>query len=176
MENRYFEPVDSYEDEPRKDRRALKAVELDRPIRILPLREPVCVDASSTAQEAIRLMQEHRMGSVLVTREGRLEGIFTERDVLHRIASGEADPSKVPVADVMRPDPQVLSPEDPMSYALNLMSVGGFRHVPLTDESGRAVAVVSVKDIVNYMMELFPDKVLNVPPTPPIPADSREGA
>ena len=48
MENRYFEPVDSYEDEPRKDRRALKAVELDRPIRILPLREPVCVDASST--------------------------------------------------------------------------------------------------------------------------------
>jgi CBS domain-containing protein len=176
MKNPYFEPVDSYGDERPRDRRALKAVALDRPIRTLPLREPICVEASRPALDAIQLMRKHKMGSVLVTRKGRLAGIFTERDVLHKIASGKVDAGSTSLAEVMRADPEVLSPDDPMAYALNLMSVGEFRHVPLINQEGEPVAVVSVRDIVNYMVELFPDKVLNVPPSRPIPPESREGA
>ena len=77
----------------------------------------------------------------------------------------------------MRADPDVLTPEAPMAYALNLMAVGGFRHVPLVDDRRRPVAVVSVRDIVNYLVEWFPDKVLNVPPRKKTPCpDAREGA
>jgi CBS domain-containing protein len=53
-----------------------------------------------------------------------------------------------------------------MLYALNKMSVGGFRHVPLVDAAGRAVGIVSVKDIVDYLVDVFASDVLTVPPDP----------
>ncbi len=165
MEDAYFESVDSYEEEPGpKDRRTLGAAALERPIRSLPLRKPLCLEDSRPTLEAIQLMRQHKMGSVLVTRDGVLTGIFTERDILNQLALGEKDTAKVPLKEVMRADPEVLSPDAPMTYALNLMSVGGFRHVPLVDEKGRPVGVVSVRDIVNHLVDHFPDKVLNVPP------------
>jgi CBS domain-containing protein len=178
VEDVYFESVDSYEEEPQaNNRRPREAVALDRPIRTLPLRKPLCLDDSRPASEAIELMRAHRTGSVLVTLNGRLAGIFTERDVLNHLALGDKDAAAVRLNEVMRKDPEVLTPDAPMAYALNVMSVGGFRHVPLVDEEGRPVAVVSVRDIVNHLVELFPDKVLNVPPlrVRSFP-DSREGA
>jgi len=66
----------------------------------------------------------------------------------------------------MTPDPEVLTPDDPIVYALNKMSVGGFRHVPLVDAARRPVGVVSVKDIVDYLADLFASDVLTVPPDP----------
>ena len=177
MEDPYYESVDSYdEDDPKKDRRQLDACTLDRPVRTLPLRKPICLETSAKVKEAIELMRANKTGSVLVTRNGRLAGIFTERDILNRMALGEVDPSQATLEEVMRSNPEVLSPEAPMAYALNLMSVGGFRHVPLVDEEGRAVAVVSVRDIVDCLVDHFPDKVLNLPPTGPHFPGSREGA
>ncbi|MFQ5693202.1 MAG: cyclic nucleotide-binding/CBS domain-containing protein [Nitrospinota bacterium] len=178
MADEYFESVDSYDEEQTpRDRRTLEAVALDRPIRDLPLRDPLCLEDSRPASDAIKLMREHRTGSVLVTRNRCLAGIFTERDVLNRISLGEVNAQEVPLAEVMRADPEVLSPDSPMAYALNLMSVGGFRHVPLVDQDRRPVAVVSVRDIVKYRVDHFPDKVLNLPPRKegPFPG-SREGA
>ncbi len=178
MEDVYFEDVDSYEEDPRpRDRRTLGAAALERPLRSLPLRKALCLEDSRPTIEAIRLMRKHKMGSVLITRDGVLSGIFTERDVLNQLALGEKDTARVPLQEVMRADPEVLSPDAPMTYALNLMSVGGFRHVPLVDDKRRPVAVVSVRDIVNYLVDHFPDKVLNVPPlTDGQFPGSREGA
>ncbi len=178
MEDVYFESVDSYEDDPRpRDRRTLGAAALERPLRNLPLRKPLCLEDSRPAMEAIQLMRKHKMGSVLVTRDGVLSGIFTERDVLNQLALEEKDAASVLMHEVMRADPEVLSPEAPMTYALNLMSVGGFRHIPLVDDKRRPVAVVSVRDIVNHLVDHFPDKVLNVSPlTDGNFPGSREGA
>ncbi len=177
MEDEYFESVDSYEDPAPRDRRRLEAAALERPIRSLPLRKPLCLEDSRPAMEAIQLMRKHKMGSVLITRDGVLSGIFTERDVLNQLALGEKETATVPLQEVMRADPEVLSPEAPMTYALNLMSVGGFRHVPLVDDKRRPVGVVSVRDIVNHLVDHFPDKVLNVSPlTDGRFPGSREGA
>ncbi|MCX7700262.1 MAG: CBS domain-containing protein, partial [Gemmataceae bacterium] len=52
------------------------------------------------------------------------------------------------------------------AYALNMMSVGGYRHLPVVDRDGRPVAVLSVRDIVDYLVQLYPEDVLNLPPTP----------
>ncbi len=165
MEKPYHESVDSYDDDsPKKDRRQLDAGSLDRPVRSLPLRKPICLDVSSMVQEAVKVMRTNKTGSVLVVRSGRLAGIFTERDILNRMSLGEIDPTQVSLGEMMRANPETLSPEAPMAYALNLMSVGGFRHVPLVDEEGRPVGVVSVRDIVDYLVDHFPDKVLNLPP------------
>jgi CBS domain-containing protein len=64
----------------------------------------------------------------------------------------------------MTEDPEVLTPDDPIAYALNKMSVGGFRHVPLVDRARRPVGIVSVKDIVDYLVDIFANDVLTVPP------------
>jgi CBS domain-containing protein len=66
----------------------------------------------------------------------------------------------------MTSDPETLRPDDRIAWALNLMHMGGYRHVPLTDEAGRPVGVVSVKDIVDFIVDLFPAAVLNLPPDP----------
>lgn len=162
----FFEDVEAYSPDPPEpsSTRSLEEVALDQPLRTVALREPLCLDRSRPVAEAIRMMRDNRNGSVLVTSGGRLVGIFTERDVLNKLALGEVDPQVSPLGDHMRADPETLTPETPMKYALNVMTVGGFRHVPLVDDTGHPVGIVSVRDIVNYLVDQFPDKVLNIPP------------
>src|SRR5207237_2001975 len=106
------------------------------------------------------VMREHRIGGVLGEEGERLAGIITERDLLLKLARDDLTP---PIRDFMTSDPEVLAPEDPIVYALNKMSVGGFRHVPLVDAEHRPVGIVSVKDIVDYIVDFFPNDVLTLP-------------
>jgi CBS domain-containing protein len=149
-----------------------------RPIAKLPtLRPPVCVEPSASVAAAVEAMNEGRTGCVLVVRSDRLVGIFTERDVLTKIVGTGVDIDAAPVATVMTPDPECLTLDDGISYALNMMSVGGFRHIPLVDADQHPTGVVSMRDIVDYMVDLFPEEVLNLPPSPAHGiAREREGA
>jgi CBS domain-containing protein len=113
--------------------------------------------------EAIEMMREHHVGCVLVVDHGRLVGILTERDVL--LKAHVADVSR-PVSELMTSEPETLDVDDPIVWALNRMSVGGYRHVPLVDGDGRPVGIVSVKDIVHYIVSFFPNEVLTLPPDP----------
>src|SRR5439155_9629378 len=90
------------------------------PIRYVAPRPPLCLAPSDTVIEAIRTMREHRIGCVLVVEGERLVGIVTERDFIMKL--GQADVGR-PLSDFMTPDPEVLSPDDPIVYALNKMSV-----------------------------------------------------
>lgn len=147
-------------------RKALDTRSLQEPIRVLPFAPPRCVTRETSVAEAIRLMQEHHVGCVLVQEAGRLVGIFTERDVLNKVAGSIHDPAQTTVATVMTADPEALPEDAPISFALNLMSDGGFRHLPLVDEAERPIGMLSVKHVVNYLAELFPEEVLNLPPRP----------
>ena len=135
------------------------------PIRLLrpKPRAPLALTPNDSVEAAWHLMREHRIGCVLVVEDARLVGILTERDLLMRV---DGPRSERPLRDVMTPNPETLSPDDPIVYALNKMSVGGFRHVPLVDAAGHPVGVVSVKDVVNYIVDFFPNDVLTVPPSP----------
>jgi CBS domain-containing protein len=144
-------------------RRILDRQMLQEPIRRLEPRAPLTVAPGAPLAEAIRLMREHRVGCLLVVEDERLVGIVTERDFLLKLDRPDLERR---VAELMTPDPEVLTPDDPIVYALNKMSVGGFRHVPLVDAARRPVGVVSVKDIVDYLADLFASDVLTVPPDP----------
>jgi signal-transduction protein with cAMP-binding, CBS, and nucleotidyltransferase domain len=126
----------------------------------------VAVPPETTIGQAARIMKEHRVGCVLVEDVGKLIGIFTERDILTKLVGTGYDPARVRVDGVMTRDPETLTPEDPIAFALERMSVGGFRHVPLVDAEGRAVGILSVKDIVDYLAEHFSREILNIPPEP----------
>jgi CBS domain-containing protein len=149
-----------------------------RPIRKLPtLRPPVCVSPSTSVGEAVAAMNDSRTGCVLVTDAERLVGVFTERDVLTKIVGRAVDIDATPVSQVMTPDPECLTLDDGVSFALNMMSVGGFRHIPLVDALQRPTGVVAMRDIVDFIVDLFPSEVLNLPPSPAHGiAREREGA
>jgi len=115
----------------------------------------------------VRAMQREHTGCVLVTddgsRESKLVGIFTERDVLLRIVDRGKNPATLPMGEVMTPDPQVLPVQATVAHALNRMSVGGFRHIPVVDAKHRPAFVVSLRDIVDFLVEALPPEVLNLP-------------
>ena len=149
------------------------------PLSEIPVREAIILAASSTVTEAMRAMQREHLGCVLVTDDGtrssKLVGIFTERDVLLRIVDRGKNPATLPLSEVMTPDPDVLSVKSTVAYALNKMSVGGFRHVPVVDDEHRPACVVSVRDIVEFLVAAFPREVLNLPTLGASPR-RREGA
>ncbi len=137
------------------------------PIRILRRRAGhVAIPRGTSIGEAAQIMKEHRIGCVLVEEQGKLVGIFTERDILTKLVGTGYDPARVQVDSVMTRNPETLSPEDPIAFALHLMSVGGFRHVPLVDADQRPLDILSIKDIVDYVVEHFPREILNIPPEP----------
>ncbi|MCW3475050.1 CBS domain-containing protein [Limobrevibacterium gyesilva] len=108
-------------------------------------RTPVTQPGSATVQEACRLMHEHRIGAILVVDEhGRLEGIFTGRDVVRLLAEGHS-PLHTHLRTVMTRNPDHIHPRHTAIEALRLMHDGGFRHVPVVDE-GRVVGIVSHGD------------------------------
>ena len=151
-----------------EDEDRIRGAILKEPISGLEPRPPLQLPPSASLRDGIRAMNGGRTGCVCVVEDGVLVGIFTERDLLRLALEGGADvdPSEVPLAKVMTPDPETLRPEDGIALALNRMSEGGFRHIPLVDAEGRPVGIIAMRDIVRFIVSMFPDTVLNVPPDP----------
>ncbi len=151
---------------------------LDRPIGELPhLRRPCCVAPETSCREAIDRMVAEKVGCVVVVRAGKVAGVFTERDVLCKVAGQPLDLDHTPVERLMTPDPECLTPTVAIAYALNRMVVGGFRHIPLVDDEGRPVGLVGMRHVVECLVDLFPHSVLTLPPSPERTASRRrEGA
>ncbi len=123
------------------------------PIEQIRYRPATCVKVGTPALEVAHLMQTQRVGCVLVVNEKQqLTGIVTDRDFL-RLASRGRDPMRrAKVDDCMTPDPDYLHTSDPLAHALNLMSFGRFRHVPLVaNESRQPVGYLSSADIARHI-------------------------
>ncbi|MFP6646886.1 MAG: CBS domain-containing protein [Candidatus Latescibacterota bacterium] len=145
--------VDAVDPEPESDSWALT-----EPLLRLSPRVPETVERDQSLGETIARLKGRNVGCVLVTDHGgELAGIFTERDVLYRVAGLIEDLDSLPVESLMTPEPTALKPSDPINRALHLMAIHGFRHVPLVDEDDRPVGIVSLRDIIRFMEEHFAD-------------------
>ena len=157
-----------YFEQPRGRDRVFDVSLLRRPLSALHDRTPLIFSPKDTATMAMRAMQKEHRGCVIVTEDGtaksRLLGIFTERDVLLRIIDRGRNPANVTLGEIMTEEPECLPDDATIAWALNKMEVGGFRHVPVVDEGGRPTIIVSVRDIVQYLVSAFPEEVLNLPP------------
>jgi 2-oxoglutarate ferredoxin oxidoreductase subunit beta len=122
------------------------------PIAALNPRVPITVEPHTSLERATRQMKAHNIGCLLVAdAQDRLIGIFTERDVLTKVAGLVDDLSAATVADHMTPNPMTLQPDQPVAHALHLMSVHGFRHLPLVDEQNRPTGIISFRDVVGFL-------------------------
>ena len=111
-----------------------------------------------SVSSAIDLMTDRKIGAVLIAEEGRLAGIFTERDVLHRLVKAKKDLVNTPLGDVMTADPLCVQPDAPALAALQIMSEKGFRHLPVVTAEGKIVGIVSIRDLYGaVLLELEED-------------------
>jgi CBS domain-containing protein len=128
---------------------------MQRAIRsIIEDQKPVTANAEITVAAAARLMKERRVGAILVLEEGKLAGIFTERDAVFRVVAEGRDPAGTRIAEVMTANPRTITPDRPFGHALHLMYEGGFRHVPVVD-NGRPLGVVSSRDALGPELKQF---------------------
>lgn len=109
---------------------------------------------SSTVAEAARLMQQRKIGAIMVVAQGRLTGIFTERDALFRVLAQGRDPQSTTLGEVMTRDPETITKVKPFGHALHMMYEGGFRHVPVV-EDGVPIGIVSTRDVLGPELEEF---------------------
>ena len=109
------------------------------------------VSAQATLLAASKLMIQRRIGALLVgAPEGQPEGIVTERDVLRAAASGEVDLGAVSVGEIMSTPVEGLGPDAPLYRALGRMDRMAIRHLCVMDEAGRAIGVVSQRDLLRH--------------------------
>ena len=144
-------------------------------VRDLVLRPPVPTSVDQTIGTVVEQMRRGRSGCALITDSGRLLGIFTERDVLSRVLLKGA-PLSDPIRSVMTPRPATVRPTDTVAQVIRVMHSGGYRHLPVVDENEEVVGVVSVRAVVGYLAEHFPNAVFNLPPSPGQVQTQREGA
>lgn len=112
--------------------------------------EFLAVAPDASAADVVKRMNEARLGCALVLEGGRLVGIFTERDVLNKIAGNTALTQTTAVKDLMSANPEVLQETDSVATALNKMSMGRYRHIPVQKTDG-SYAVTSIKHVLKYI-------------------------
>lgn len=100
---------------------------------------------------AVAGMNARKVGSLVVTEQDALCGIFTERDVLERVIDGGLDPNATPVGEAMTTNPITISPSVTVKQAMVLITEKRCRHLPVTD-NGRLVGMVSIGDLLRWMV------------------------
>lgn len=143
---------------------ALASEILNDPVNVLDPKPAVVVAPGDSVTDVVKAMADARCGCALVLDGKNVVGVFTERDALTRVLGAGVDAAGTSVSDVMTPDPEILRAGDTLGYALHKMSVGSFRNLPLIDEDGRPLGVVTQQDGVKYLVGFFPEAAINQPP------------
>ena len=107
------------------------------------------IEAGASVYEAVQQMVEANVGSLLVTEEGEITGIVTERDYLRRVAVDPGDDRETPVRAIMSSPLVVVTPETSIDECMALMTNRRIRHVPVVD-AGEVAGIVSIGDVVKF--------------------------
>jgi CBS domain-containing protein len=113
----------------------------------------VTVSRKATVMEAIRLMASARIGSVVVAEDGRIEGIFSERDLMLRVVLAARDPGKVLIEEVMTSPVITISKRTTGDEARRMMVEQHIRHLPIVDDNCLVFGIVSMRDLLQQKVD-----------------------
>jgi len=145
----------------------------DQRVSVLQTDDYVAVSPQAPLSQAIEAMKNDEGGCVIISDNGRVAGIFTERDLLTKILGENVD-LESPITRWMQPSVETLSPEATVGDAVRLMNERSFRNIPLVNR-GELVGSISVFDIITYLAECYPKATMNLPPLPAQVMDRVEG-
>ena len=114
---------------------------------------PAAVEPGSSVLDAIRLMAQQGVGAVAVAEGGRLRGIFTERDVMLRVAQQERSPGQTRISDVMSAPVETISEETSADEALTFMLERHIRHLPILGKEGEILGMLSIRNLLENQVE-----------------------
>lgn len=120
-------------------------------VQLFQGRQPLVVSPTMPVREVLRLLADNKVGCVIVAEQGKIAGIFSERDVLLKLGEKAAELGGRPVSEFMTPKVESLPPTAKIAFAVHRMEQGGYRHVPVVNERGEAVGIFSVRDILSYL-------------------------
>jgi CBS domain-containing protein len=127
---------------------------MEDPVSVLQPRKAVTLLPDATVGDAIRTMLEQDIGALLiVARDGQLAGIFSERDLLTRVAGQVPDYASRPVSEFMTANPETVRSTDTLAFALHKMDGGGYRHLPVLKD-GQPFGMLSVRDMLGHITRL----------------------
>jgi CBS domain-containing protein len=120
-------------------------------IREIDLAEP-----GESVLRAARRMRERRVGTLVIVDDvGKPVGLITDRDLALRVVAAGGDPRAVSVGEVMTEDPKTVTESTPIESALFLMRSGSFRRLPVVNEDGKLVGILSLDDVLGLLAEEF---------------------
>jgi CBS domain-containing protein len=131
-------------------------------IRHLVLEPAVCVQSGTSLRDAVDQMRLSHSSCILISKGEVCIGIFTERDYLNKVLSFQDIDRGRTIDEFMSPSPKILSPDDTVGQAIKIMNEFGFRNIPLIDDLGRCVGLLQIRNIIQFLAELYPEEVLNV--------------
>jgi len=111
--------------------------------------DAVLTRMDTPAMEVVQEMRSRKTGCALVLDGQRIAGIFTEHDVLKKLADAP-EAASIPVRELMSHNPETLHEHDSVAAALNRMSIGRFRHIPVVKQDG-SYGVISIKNVLKYI-------------------------
>jgi CBS domain-containing protein len=110
------------------------------------------VAPDATLEEAVHALRGGKVDILAVTDgDGHLLGLLSVRDVMTRVGADYAAKMQTPVTEWMTKSPETLPPDAPIGFAINMMDVGGYRHVPVV-QHGHLLGVVSTRDVIKYLI------------------------
>src|SRR2546430_7359235 len=133
-------------------------------VSVLQTDDYIAVSPHTPLAAAIEAMKSDEGGCVIVSDDGRVAGIFTERDLLSKIIGQDVN-LESPISEWMQPAVQTLPPEATVGDAVRLMNEKSFRNIPLV-RKGELIGSISVFDIITYLAESYPKATMNLPPEP----------
>lgn len=139
----------------------------DHSIDKIESQEPLRFQTSDVLIDVVKAMCQVNKGNVLIeSASGKLEGIFCESDVYKRVDHKSLKWHQIPVGDVMTTKLFTISKDETIAHAIDMMQEYKFRHLPIVNGDMHATAVISVREIIDYIASFFPEHFLNLPPSP----------
>ena len=140
-----------------------EAVKIDSPISDFDLREPLIIELGTCLENVLENMQKTNNNCVLTLSNERLNGILTERDILLKVTGKGYDLQLTTIDEFITPNPEYVSPENPLAYALNKMYVGGFRNKTIINDEMYPIGIISISDVISIIADYFHNEIINLP-------------
>ena len=165
-----------YGKESESENKIAKAIKLTDNISSIGIKKAILKDENASLQSVIESMQLSHSSCILIINNNKITGIFTERDVITKVVGKNVNLENEEICNYMTNKPEILHSDDSIAFALNKMTDGGFRHVPIVHTKSKEIFVISMQDIINSIGDFYFDDIVNLPPKPLRSTSQREGA